>query len=115
MITLKQIQTLEEKIGKAVGLIDVLRQENSTLKQSLEKTQSKVRDLEKMVDGFKNDQEAIEEGILKAIEKLDQLEDELSEKEPEDAAQDIEATGSDNSNEIAGGEEEGKKKELDIF
>ena len=115
MITLKQIQTLEEKIGKAVGLIDLLREENSTLKESLEKTQARMRELEKMVDGFKNDQEAIEEGILKAIEKLDQLEDELSEKDAEDAAPDKEETGSDKSDDIAGAVDEGKKKELDIF
>ena len=78
MITLQQIRALESKVNKAVELIDRLRKENKALKTSLDTSQTKIRDLEKLVQSFKDDQEEIESAILDTIKKLERLEDEVA-------------------------------------
>ena len=74
MISLDQIHTLDEKVKKAVEVINQLRQENLALKERLQDYQTRIEDLEKLIETFKNDQGMIEEGILNAIEQLDNLE-----------------------------------------
>ena len=120
MITIEQIKTLEEKINKAVDLIDRLREENSTLRSTLESTQDRMKGLEKMVDDFKNGQAAIEKGIINAIKKLDVLEDVvLAEKDEEKVGEkdDDETESDDLKSAIPEGNDTPKKEkeELDIF
>ncbi len=74
MISLEQIKTLDEKVKQAVSVIDDLRGENSRLKQKLNSYQSRIEELERLIDDFKRDQGAIEQGILDAIDQLDKLE-----------------------------------------
>ncbi len=80
MITLEQIRLLEKKISKTVEIINILTEENKTLKKTLESSQDKMKGLEDMVNNFKDNQDEIEKGILGAIEKLDCLEDDIAEQ-----------------------------------
>lgn len=74
MISLEQIKILDEKVKSAVAVIDDLRSENSKLKQKLENYQTRIDELERLIEDFKRDQGAIEQGILDAIDQLDHLE-----------------------------------------
>ena len=79
MIKLEQIQLLESKTNKAVDLIKALKEENHSLKKTIETFQNRIQQLENLIGEFKSDQEEIEKGILKALTKLGQLETEVSE------------------------------------
>jgi chromosome segregation ATPase len=80
MITLEQIRHLETKIGKAVELIRSLKEENKTLRRAVNSAQGRMRELEKLVDDFKSDQQEIEQCIVRALDNLDRLEEEVVEK-----------------------------------
>ena len=80
MISLEQIRLLEARILKAVELIRSLRDENKTLRRAVNAAQSRMKDLEKLVGDFKSDQKEIEQCILRALENLDRLEEEVTEK-----------------------------------
>ena len=75
MITLEQIRLLESKITRAIELIRVLKDENSTLRKGLESAQRRMRELETLVDGFKTDQKEIESVIVRTLHNLDELEE----------------------------------------
>jgi len=75
MITLEQIRLLESKITRAIDLIRVLKEENSTLRKGLESAQKRMRELETLVDGFKMDQKEIESVIVRTLHNLDELEE----------------------------------------
>ena len=78
MITLEQIKLLENKITRAIELIRVLKEENSTLRKGLESAQKRMKELESLVDGFKTDQREIESVIVRALQHLDELEEAAS-------------------------------------
>jgi septal ring factor EnvC (AmiA/AmiB activator) len=92
MINLEQIQRLEARVIKAVELIRTLRAENQSLRRTLDSAQSRMEELEKRVDDFKSDQKDIEGCILRALENLNELEDEIDDREAE--ASHPEQTGS---------------------
>ena len=75
MISLEQIRLLESKITRAIELIHVLKDENSTLRRGLESAQKRMKELESLVDGFKTDQGEIETVIVRALHTLDELEE----------------------------------------
>jgi TolA-binding protein len=75
MITLEQIRLLEGKITRAIDLIRVLKDENTTLRKGLESAQRRMRELETLVDGFKADQKEIESVIVRTLHNLDELEE----------------------------------------
>jgi FtsZ-binding cell division protein ZapB len=75
MITLEQIRLLEGKITKAIELIRILKEENSTLRKGLESAQKRMKELESLVDGFKTDQKEIESVIVRTLRTLDELEE----------------------------------------
>jgi hypothetical protein len=85
MITLEQIKLLEGKITKAIELIRVLKEENSTLRKGLESAQKRMRELESLVDGFKADQREIESVIVRTLHTLDELEESSAVKRQERA------------------------------
>jgi FtsZ-binding cell division protein ZapB len=82
MIRFEQIQLLEKKIDKAVELINLLKKENYTLKNAIQKSQTRMTELENLLEQFKGEQIKIEEGLINALTKLDQLEDEVSDTTP---------------------------------
>jgi hypothetical protein len=75
MITLEQIRLLESRITRAVDLIRVLKEENSTLRKGLESAQKRMKELESLVEGFKSDQAEIESVIIRTLHSLDELEE----------------------------------------
>ena len=75
MITLEQIKLLEGKITRAIELIRVLKEENSTLRRGLDSAQKRMKELESLVEGFKADQKEIESVIVRTLRNLDELEE----------------------------------------
>ena len=84
MITLEQIRLLEGKITRAIELIRVLKEENSTLRKGLESAQKRMKELETLVEGFKTDQREIESVIVRTLEHLDELEEAASDPKKPD-------------------------------
>jgi predicted nucleic acid-binding Zn-ribbon protein len=75
MVTLEQVRQLETKIGKAIDYVNRLNRENIRLRGELDGSEKRIAELEDMVQRFREDQGRIEEGILSALERLDQFED----------------------------------------
>lgn len=75
MVSLEQIRKLEARVSQAVSTILELREENTTLRQKLEKYQEKIDQLELLIAQYRDSQKEIEEGILNALRQLDHLED----------------------------------------
>lgn len=75
MVSLEQIHKLEERVSQAVSTILKLREENSTLRQKLEKCQEKIDQFELLIAQYRDSQKEIEEGILNTLRQLDHLED----------------------------------------
>ncbi len=75
MVSLEQIRKLEARVSQAVSTILELREENSNLRQKLEKYQEKIDQLELLIAQYRDSQKEIEEGILNALRQLDHLED----------------------------------------
>lgn len=74
MVTLEQIQKLESKVFKAVEFIKALKEENSILKSDIESVTEKNEELEQIISDYRNKYVEIEEGILKALKKLEDIE-----------------------------------------
>ncbi len=122
MIHLDQIRLLESKTIKAIELINVLREENKALKKTIDTSQARMEELENLVQEFKSDQDEIEQSILRAMQNLEQLEDEITEPETEKKTastgdEDVSPeTESESGSLIFETEpDEEKKQELDIF
>jgi predicted nuclease with TOPRIM domain len=75
MITLEQVRLLETKVTKTIEYVKKVTEENSRLKEKLDSCQNRVDELELLVQGFKEDQNRIEDGILAALDRLNQFED----------------------------------------
>jgi len=98
MVSLKQIRTLQDRVNKALSFIELLKEENKTLKATLDKSQQRIQEFEKLITEFKNDQTEIEQTILDVIHKLDSLEDEVFAQS--DSAEDTyEESGHDDASE----------------
>jgi uncharacterized phage infection (PIP) family protein YhgE len=68
MVTLEQIKLLESKIIKAIDIVNRLNEEKSRLKKRNE-------ELEALVEGLKDEKSRVEEGIISALDRLNQFED----------------------------------------
>jgi FtsZ-binding cell division protein ZapB len=75
MVTLEQIRQLETKIGKAIDYVNRVSGENARLQGELDGSQKRIAELEETVQRFREEQSRIEEGILAALDRLDQFED----------------------------------------
>jgi chromosome segregation ATPase len=78
MISLEQIRSLEQKVNLVIEQLNRSREENAKLRAKVKSTQTKTADLESIVNRYKQEQSAIEKGILSVLSKLDKLEDEVS-------------------------------------
>lgn len=74
MISLSQIQLLEEKVESAVAKIMQLNQEKETLTQRCLQLEEENKTLQKNLLSFEQDQERIEQGIIKALDRLNVVE-----------------------------------------
>ena len=84
MLSLEQIKRLEDKVFKAVELIKALKEENNILKSELNSANSRTDELEAIISDFRSNQNEIEEGIVKAIRQLEDLDNiSVSDKKPD--------------------------------
>ena len=82
MISLEQVQLLEEKVSKAIEYVKRVTEENTVLAgekaaliQKLETNQKRIDELEVLVLRFKEDQGRIEDGVIAALDRLSQFEE----------------------------------------
>ena len=82
MISLEQVQLLETKVAKAIEYVQRVTEENSALiseraglLSKLEANQKRLDELEVLVMSFKEDQSRIEDGIMAALDRLNQFEE----------------------------------------
>ena len=90
MVTLEQIRLLETKIVKAIAFVEQVSEENARLKAAAETYQKRIDELEVLMQRFKDEQGKIEEGIVSALDRLNQfeavIEESLLSAEPEESA-----------------------------
>ncbi|MDR2629967.1 MAG: cell division protein ZapB [Spirochaetaceae bacterium] len=75
MVTLEQVKLLETKVTKALEFVSKVTGENTLLKEKLDTYQRRIDELEVLIQRFKEDQSRIEEGIISALNRLNQFED----------------------------------------
>lgn len=74
MISLEHIRTLESKVNKAVATMAALQEENLQLKATLAQSKARIEELEFAIEEYREDQSEIEQGIMQALQHLDNLE-----------------------------------------
>jgi TolA-binding protein len=75
MVTLDQVKLLESKVAKALDFVGQVTGENTLLKEKLDTYQKRIDELEILIQNFREEQGYIEEGILNALDRLNQFED----------------------------------------
>lgn len=75
MVTLEQVKQLEERIVQAIEYVTRVTGENKLLQGKLDGALKRASELEGVVQRFKDDQNRIEEGIIAALDRLNQFED----------------------------------------
>jgi len=75
MVNLEQIKLLESKVTKTIDYVNKVTDENKRLKEKLDSYQVRIDELEVLILKFKEDQSLIEDGILSALDRLNQFED----------------------------------------
>ena len=118
MITVEQIHQLEKGVKQAVEVINSLKEENGLLKNKLSGYETRIEELEVLINSFKEHQTSIEDGIVNALQQLDVLEDLLSPDKADDSGNSTEAqkTVDDTEDKTAEPDQEkSPENELDIF
>jgi chromosome segregation ATPase len=77
MVTIEQVRQLESRVSKAIDYVNKVTDENTLLKSKLDNYQKRIDELEVLIQRFKEDQSRIEEGIVSALERLNQFEDDV--------------------------------------
>ena len=75
MISLEQVKLLESKVSRTIDYVKKVNEENTALREKLDSYQVRIEELEVLVNKFKDEQSRIEEGILSALNRLNQFED----------------------------------------
>jgi len=74
MISFDQVLLLEEKVESAVKKIEQLNAENAALRSKVEELSNALNAKSEQFTSFQSDQSKIEEGILKALNRLNAVE-----------------------------------------
>jgi len=77
MLNLEHVKLLETKVTKTIEYVKKLTEENTLLKGEMDSYQKRIDELEAEIKRFKDDQSRIEDGILSALNRLNELEDAL--------------------------------------
>ena len=77
MVSLEQVKLLESKVTRAIEFVKKVTEENLSLKGKLDSYQKRIDELEVLIQQFKEEQSRIEDGILSALDRLNQFEDAL--------------------------------------
>jgi len=80
MLSLEQVKLLESKVTGTIEYVKKVSSENLQLKEKLYSYQKRIEELEVLVQQFKENQSRIEDGILSALDRLNQFEDALESK-----------------------------------
>jgi len=80
MVSLEQVKLLESKVSRTIDYVKKVTEENAGLKEKLDSYQKRIDELEVLIQRFKEDQSRIEDGILSALDRLNQFEDALESK-----------------------------------
>ena len=80
MLSLEQVKLLESKVTGTIEYVKKVSGENLQLKERLTSYQKRIEELEVLVQQFKENQSKIEDGILSALDRLNQFEDALESK-----------------------------------
>jgi chromosome segregation ATPase len=140
MITLEQVKLLESKVARAIEYVERVSRENAQLQGKLDSYQKRIDELEVVIRQFKEEQGRIEEGVLAALDRLNQFEDAIErsiapqdetppkatrtpaptlevepEAEPETESEDLELLTEESFSLSEDGKEEPENGELDIF
>jgi chromosome segregation ATPase len=85
MISLSQIQLLEQKIESAIDKIAALTDENKKLQVQYDSARAETISLQNKLNEFQSNQSRIEQGILNALHRLETVENTIIEtvREPE--------------------------------
>jgi TolA-binding protein len=86
MISLEQVRLLETKVARVIDYVRKETEENSRLKEKLDSCQKRVDELEVLVQAFRDDQNRIEDGILAALNQLNEVEDAIGSAPSPDGA-----------------------------
>lgn len=81
MISLDQVQLLEQKVESAVAKIAQLNAENAALRSKCAELTNALSAKSEQFSSFQQDQNKIEEGILKALDRLNNVESSVLESE----------------------------------
>ena len=74
MGSLEQVKLLDSKLTRTIDYFNKVIEENTQLKEKLISYQKRIDELEILVTRFKQDQSRIEDGILSALDRLNQFE-----------------------------------------
>ena len=74
MISLDQVMLLEQKVESAVAKIQQLQAENDALRSKCSELTNALSSKSEQLSSFETDQSQIESGILKALDRLNQIE-----------------------------------------
>ena len=80
MASLETVKLLESKVTQTIEYVKKVTGENLQLKEKLSSYQKRITDLEVLLQQFKENQSRIEDGILSALDRLNQFEDALESK-----------------------------------
>ena len=74
MISLEQVLLLEQKVESAVGKIQQLEAENDALRNKCSELTNALSAKSEQLKAYESDQQKIESGIIKAIDRLNSIE-----------------------------------------
>jgi len=77
---LEHVKMLEAKVDKEIDFAKKLIEENKALKEEIASQKEEIADLEELLQAYKEEQNAIENGILSVLSQLNQFEDVVEEK-----------------------------------
>jgi len=80
MVSLEQVKLLDSKVSRLIDHVKKANEENTQLKERLNSNQKRIDELEVLVKQFRQEQSKIEDGILSALDRLNQFEDAVESK-----------------------------------
>jgi|WetSurMetagenome_2_1015567.scaffolds.fasta_scaffold193952_2 FtsZ-binding cell division protein ZapB len=86
MISLDQILLLEQKVESAVEKITQLQVENDALRSKCSELSNAVSNKSEQLSSFEKDQNKIENGILKALDRLNSIENTVLNAAPRESS-----------------------------
>ncbi len=104
MLSLEQIKRLENRVYKAVELLKAMKEDNIILKSELKSANERVEELEQIISDYRNNQLEIEQGIVKAIQQLDDL-DSIDEDSSESSEEPVNIISPETNNQVQETEE----------